>query len=132
MNRDAFEDWLTSYEDAWESRDGAAAGQLFTEDAEYHQTPFTVLEGREVIESYWEHTTAKQEDIEVVTEVLGTDGDRGFAHFHATYKSPDEIDEPPSGFDPDEVAIRLDGCCVVTLEDEKCSVFREWWHRIPG
>ena len=43
----------------------AAAGQLFSADASYHEMPFDPLKsGRAAIREYWSGVTADQRDIE--------------------------------------------------------------------
>ena len=48
----AFAAWLDRYKQAWEARDAALAGALFTEDASYHEMPFDApMQGRAAIEA---------------------------------------------------------------------------------
>ena len=131
MDEDVLSRWLEAYEEAWETHDADAAAQLFTENAKYHQTPFKTYEGREAIRNYWARVTPTHEDITVTTELFGVANDQGFARFYAEYKNPDEVTSTPKGTSPEDVTIRLDGMCIITLQDTLCDRFREWWHREP-
>src|SRR5882672_9886103 len=56
--------WVARYGAAWEARDAAAAGVLFTAKARYSETPFELpKQGRAAIEEYWRTVTADQRDI---------------------------------------------------------------------
>lgn len=115
MNREEVADWLRRYADAWESRDPDAAAALFTEDGEYHVTPFESLVGREEIRTYWKNATAGQTDIDVETEVIAVTTDLGVGRFVS--------DRTESG-----TRSITDGVCLVKLDDGTCREFREWWH----
>lgn len=117
MEKSQLKKWLDSYVSAWEDHDAESAGQLFTSDAKYHQTPFTTYTGRKEIENYWERVTKKHTNIDVETTILGLDSGKGFARFYAEYR--DKGGE-----------VRLDGICVVKLHGDLCYEFREWWHRV--
>lgn len=59
-------EWLERYRRAWQERDAAAAGELFTEDAIYRDQAFEQAHaGRDGIRRYWEGVTAGQQDIEL-------------------------------------------------------------------
>lgn len=118
MDRDTLSNWLERYADAWEQADPEAAGRLFTPDGSYHLTPFNSHDGRAAIEEYWETATADQEDVSVETEVITvTDDGRGIGRFRA---------EMEDGAGQRSVT---DGICIVRLDGEKCTEFREWWHK---
>ena len=46
LDHRALEAWLQKYEAAWETRDAAAAGRLFTGDATYHDNAFEPADRR--------------------------------------------------------------------------------------
>jgi len=53
MDQTKFTDWLDAYKRAWETRDPEAAANLFTANANYHETPFEdPVRGREGIRDY--------------------------------------------------------------------------------
>lgn len=131
MDEDVLAEWLDGYEEAWRTHNADAAAQLFTEDAEYHQTPFKTYKGREAIREYWAQVTPMHKDITVTTELFGVANNQGFARFYAEYTNPDEVPSTFEGTAPEDVTIRLDGMCIITLQDTLCDRFREWWHREP-
>jgi hypothetical protein len=118
-----FAAWLDHYGAAWEARDAAAAGPLFTENATYHEMPFDApMQGRAAIQAYWARVTANQSDIQVTYEVIACAGDRGAAHWHAVFNT---------GAD----RVELDGMFVCRFADAThVSALQEWWHAkaIPG
>lgn len=117
MDQNEFGDWLASYRDAWEAKDPAAAGALFSADAQYRVTPFDEpLDGRGAIEEYWADVTAGQTDPSVEVAPISYEGDTGVGQFNAQFA------------DPDGGSVELDGVCVVTFEDDVASEFLEWWH----
>jgi len=131
MDEDVLAEWLDAYEDAWEAQDADAAAQLFTEDAKYHQTPFKTYEGREAIRESGAPVTPTHDDITVTTELFGVVNHQGFARFYAEYTNPDEVPSTSEETDLEDVTIRLDGVCIISIQDTLCNRFREWWHRKP-
>jgi SnoaL-like domain len=115
----AFTAWLDGYKQAWEARDAARAGALFTADATYHEMPFDApMQGRAAIEAYWARVTAAQSNIRFNSEVLSWAGAQGLAHWRATFTSV-----------PDGATIDLDGVFLCQFADaEHVAALREWWH----
>jgi len=111
--------WLEKYAAAWETRDPAAAGALFTADATYHEMPFDpVKQGRAAIQDYWKTVTADQREIKVETQVIAVNGNTGVAHWKATFK-----------LQSTGATISLDGVFVLEFAASgECSSLREWWH----
>jgi hypothetical protein len=111
--------WLDAYGKAWQTRDAAAAGKLFTAEATYHEMPFDAPKaGRAAIEDYWRGVTADQRDVVFKSEVISFDGKTGVAHWSAKFR-----------LESTGATIELDG--VFVLEFDKsgvCSGLREWWH----
>jgi len=117
MNEEGFGEWLGSYREAWEETDPEAAGELFTEDALYQETPFDEpFDGREEIENYWREVTDGQNDPRVDVEVVAFDGDEGVGRFHTEF------------VDDDGTEVTMDGVCRVTFDGDLATDFREWWH----
>ena len=114
----AYAAWLDRYKRAWETKDAAAAGALFTEDASYHEMPFDApMQGRAAIEAYWARVTAGQSDIAFTAHVVMCAEDRGVSHWHAAFTGGDGS------------AIELDGVFICRFTDaEIVSNLREWWH----
>lgn len=119
VTNDVFAAWLEQYKAAWEGRDAAAAGAIFTEGATYHEMPFEApFEGRAAIEAYWTRVTAGQSGIAFTYEIIACSGDRGVAHWHAAFTGV-----------PGGEAIELEGVFVCTFADaQHVSALREWWH----
>ncbi|MCW2926261.1 MAG: hypothetical protein JWM86_229 [Thermoleophilia bacterium] len=111
--------WLESFGEAWQWRDGEAAGELFTDDATYWWGPFERVSGREAIVERWGALTADSGDVHFDFGVLGIEGPYAIAHWHAVVELDDR-----GGSD------ELDGMmCISIDQDGRCSEFREWWHR---
>jgi hypothetical protein len=115
----ALDAWLDSYGAAWETRDAAAAGRLFTADASYLEMPFDApRKGRAGIEEYWRGVTADQRDVEFESQVIAVNGKTGIAHWSAKFRLQS------SG-----AVIELDGVFVLEFnESGECASLREWWH----
>ncbi|MBI4481596.1 MAG: nuclear transport factor 2 family protein [Acidobacteria bacterium] len=120
MNHDAFRSWLDAYGRAWETRDPQAAADLFTQDATYQETPFDEpLRGRAAIRDYWSHVPRSQEQIRFDYDILAVTGNVGIAQWRASFVRL-----------PSKTGVQLNGIFVVCLDAEnRCKVFREWWHR---
>lgn len=111
--------WIQSFGEAWQWRDGDAAGELFADDATYWWGPFDPVHGREAIIDRWNQLTVDSGDVHFDFGVLGIEGSCAIAHWHAFV----ELDDL-SG------SIELNGMMCVTFDAAgRCSEFREWWHR---
>ncbi len=111
--------WLDRYKQAWETRDPAAAGALFSADASYHEMPFDApMQCRAAIEAYWARVTAGQANVRFSYEIVASSGDQGVSQWHATFNSV-----------PDGATIDLDGVFVCRFADAlTVNALREWWH----
>jgi ketosteroid isomerase-like protein len=123
LNSAALTAWLAAYGAAWQTRDPAAAGKLFTADATYHEMPFDAPKaGRAAIEDYWRGVTADQRDVVFRSEVISTQGKTGVAHWSAKFKVAST-----------GATIELDGVFVLEFDATgACSGLREWWHVRAG
>jgi hypothetical protein len=119
LDQASLEAWLKKYGTAWETRDAAAAGPLFTAEAIYHEMPFDpVKQGRAAIQDYWKTVTADQRDIKFESKVIAVNGNAGVAHWKATFK-----------LQSTGATISLDGVFVLEFaESGECRSLREWWH----
>jgi ketosteroid isomerase-like protein len=110
--------WLERYGAAWEARDAAAAGRLFTADANYFEMPFAApKKGRAGIEEYWRGVTADQRDIQFESQAISVSGNKGVAHWSAKFRLQSTA------------TIELDGVFVLEFDASgACSSLREWWH----
>lgn len=115
-----FQGWLERYQQAWETQDPAAAAALFTDDAEYFETPYSPpAVGRAAILEYWEAVPREQQGVAFDFSVIHVHDGVGYCHWSV------EFTRSRTG---DEVA--LDGIFEVTFDpDGRCRRFREWWHR---
>lgn len=119
----ALESWLQRYGAAWEARDAAAAGPLFTAEASYHEMPFDApMQGRAAIEEYWRKVTADQRDVQFESKVIAVNGNTGVAHWSATFRVQST-----------GAILKLDGVFVLEFDDTgTCKSLREWWHLKAG
>ena len=115
----ALESWLERYGAAWEARDPALAGRLFTANAPYHEMPFDEPKsGRAGIEEYWRTVTADQRDVQFESEVIAVGGNTGIAHWSAKFR-----------LESNGATVELDGVFVLEFDSAGlCSKLREWWH----
>ena len=119
MTREAFEEWLRAYGEAWESKDTAAFLAGFTEDVAYHWTPFDAPKrGHAMLAEAFEAAVARQTGIRFEATVLSVSGDFAICHWGCGLVRVG-TGEP----------VRLDGIFACTFNrDGRCRVFREWWH----
>ena len=112
--------WLDGYRQAWLSYDPAAIGDLFTEDAEYHEDPFEPpLVGSNALRAYLLEAAEAQDQVEVTMERHWVVGDTALAVWHASFVRV-----------PDRTRVRLAGFMTLeTAGDGRVRRFREWWHR---
>ena len=123
MDRASVEAWLERYGRAWETRDPSAAAELFTEDAQYLETPFDEpMKGRSAIYRYWSEIPETQRDIAFGFDILSIEENRVLARWWSSYVKI-RTGEPT----------RLDGIFLLEFaEDGRCRSLREWWHAHPS
>lgn len=119
MDHQEFDNWLSDYGKAWESKDADAFGKLFAEQACYRWTPFSEsLGGRENIVKAIREAITTQSEISFHYEILGLYKTLGTAHWSCTFV------RRTTG-----QAVTLDGILTADFNDQGiCRVFREWWH----
>ncbi len=120
LSRDEFRHWLEAYKAAWESRNPEAAAELFAEDAEYFETPYTPpARGRGAILDYWSAVPRNQRDVSFGYEIVNVYDGVGFCKWTASFTRIEEGRR-----------VELDGIFEVGFDaDGRCRTFREWWHR---
>ena len=121
LSSNKFEEWLDNYGAAWQEGDARAAIELFSDGAEYYETPFDEpMVGKDAIHKYWsEGAGESQTDIRFAYEVIAVLENGGLAQWHASFV------RVPSGNH-----VEIDGILIAEFDDGgKCLVFREWWHR---
>jgi ketosteroid isomerase-like protein len=111
---------LERYRRAWETFDGDAWTDLFTEDVEYAEDPFEPpLAGRNALRAYLLDAAERQEQVEVTIERHWVVGSTVLAAWHAGYIRRS-----------DRARVRLAGFMTMELADDgRIARFREWWHR---
>jgi ketosteroid isomerase-like protein len=113
-------DLLERYRRAWETFDGDAWVDLFTQDAEYHEDPFEPpLVGDLALRAYLVEAAETQEQVEVTIERHWVVGQTVLAAWHASFVRH-----------PGRARVRLAGFMTMeVVEDGRIARFREWWHR---
>ena len=119
---DEFSRWLEGYRQAFIAFDAEAAGELFSNDATYQDSPYAdPVVGRAAIVAYWRMVAELMTDIEFEFDVVAVSGDVGVAHLR------DALTRVSSG-----TRARYDGIFVVRFDRDGRSVdFREWWAQEP-
>jgi ketosteroid isomerase-like protein len=114
-----FTQWLRDYRSAWEGRDAAAAGRLFTDDARYHWTPLVPPQtGPAEIAAVWAAAVANQRDVRFTFEIFAVSGPTGLATWRADFVRL-----------PDQFKVRIEGVLSAEFASAgQCRIFREWWH----
>jgi ketosteroid isomerase-like protein len=113
-------DLLERYKRAWETFDGDAWTDLFTEDAEYHRDPFEPpMVGSNALRAYLLQLADTQDQVEMTVERHWVVGATVLAAWHASYVVV-----------PTRARVRLAGFMTLEIADDgRISRFREWWHR---
>ena len=120
LTLDRFNKWMGLYRKASEDSDLEAAADLFSQDAEYYETPFSdPIIGREAIYRYWSEAAQAQKDIHFSFEILDVKGNLGIALWKGEFVSVKSGSQ-----------VLLDGVFLVEFDRQgQCNKFREWWHR---
>ena len=90
LDRDRFLGWLDAYEKAWRSAGTAGLGELFTDDAQYLQSPYEPPHvGLAAIAAMWDDAReGPDEAFGMQHEVVAVDGDTGIARVLVRYGDP--------------------------------------------
>lgn len=114
-----FTKWLEMYGKASQENDAQASAELFSLNARYYETPFDEpMIGREAMYQYWSKGAQTLKDKEANFEILSLKDNLGIAHWQSKFTVIE------SG-----KCLALDCLFLVEFDDnDKCSVFREWWH----
>ena len=111
-------EWLDAYGQAWESRDGIAAGELFTEDAVYQWGPFgRRLRGRVMIREAWAEAVETQANVKFGYEVMAATATGGIARWWCRFDRAGAK------------KVRLEGIFRLAFDDSGlCTSLEEWWN----
>ena len=114
-----FEIWLKSYSKASTENYPRASVELFARNTKYYETPLDdPMIGRDVIRKYWELGMKSFKDKESAHEILFVKDNLGIAHWQSKFT------ELKSG-----KRFALDCLFFVEFDNnDKCKLFREWWH----
>lgn len=119
LTTDVFDQWMSAYGKASRDNDPHASASLFTEDAQYYETPFSEpIVGREAIYQYWQRGAETLKDKSSQYEIIAVEGNLGVARWKSRFTSI-------------KSGKRHDLDCLFLVEfDEQgtCCLFREWWH----
>jgi len=109
-------DLLERYGRAWETFDGEAWVGLFSEDGEYHETPFDPpIVGHNALRAYLLEAAATERDVEFTVERHWAAGDTVLAAWHASFIRTNGSHARLAGFMTLEIA-----------SDGRVARFREW------
>jgi uncharacterized protein (TIGR02246 family) len=110
--------WLNGYEAAWETRDADAAAALFSEDAQYYETPWSEpFIGRQGIGNYWSGVTADQRNVDFSYEIISVNGSIAVARWTAQFELASN-----------GATLALDGVFILEFSArDVVSELREWW-----
>ena len=114
------QDLLERYGRAWETFDGDAWTDLFTDDIEYHEDPFEPpMTGRNAVRAYLLEASRAQEQVAFDVERHWAEADTVLAAWHASYVST-----------ADRARVHLKGFMTLELApDGRIRRLREWWHQ---
>jgi len=117
---DGFKKWLETYRKASEEGDLKAAAELFSQNAEYYETPFSnPVIGRDAIHRYWSEAAHAQKDVQFSYEILAVKGNLGVTLWKGKFISVQSGSQ-----------VLLDGVLLVEFDGQgRCSMLHEWWHR---
>ncbi len=120
LTLNGFRKWLDMYGKASEDGDPKAAAELFSQNAEYYETPFDdPMIGQDGVYRYWSGSAQALKDVQFSYEILAVKENSGIARWQAKFVSV------RSGSH-----VALDGVLLAEFDEQgKCSIFREWWHR---
>ncbi len=112
------QDLLATWKRGWEARNPDTILDLFDEDAEYRQAPFTEpLHGANAIRELWNAMAAKEVSVEFDAENVWVSGSTVLASWHGAYTRRD------TGGD----RVRVYGFMTIELNDAgKIWRFRQW------
>ena len=122
MSHDDLQRWLNAYVAAWESRDPAAIGDLYSEDVVYKDYPFQdALIGRDAVVANWLGKHDEPGSFQAVYEPVAVDGYTAVARGTSTY------------FDSSGgIASLYHNVFVMRFDDDgRCKEWTEYYSRDP-
>ena len=112
--------WLQRFGEQLEKRDATGFAALFTEGAEYFETPFgPPLKGRSAIRESVAQFAVTRANVRFEYSLLCADGDQGIVWWRLLSNAV------ATGAD-----VEVDGIFIYSLApDGQCHLYREWWHK---
>lgn len=118
LTLDAFNRWMDAYGRASMENDAKASVELFSPNARYYETPFDEpMVGRKAIYQYWLNGAKTLKDKASSYEILSVKDNVGISRWQSRFT------DITSGR-----RFELDCLFVVEFDEDRCSMFREWWH----
>lgn len=116
-------DRLETFGRAWETFDGDLIVSLFTDDAEYHESPFEApMIGHNAIRAYWLDGARTTGQVEFTVERHWVSGDTILCAWHASFVEK-----------ADDARVRLAGFMTWELApDGRIAKLREWTVTAPS
>jgi ketosteroid isomerase-like protein len=109
---------LAAFARAYETFDGDLVVSLFSDDAEYHEDPFSPpMVGSNAIRAYWLDAAETQDRVEFTIERHLVSGDIVVAVWHLSYVLRE-----------DGGTRRASGVMILDVRNGKIGRLREWWH----
>ena len=109
---------LADFARAYETFDGDLIVSLFTDDAEYHEDPFSPpIVGHNAIRAYWLDGAETQNQVEFTIERHLVSGDTVVGIWHMSYVVR-----------ADGKRRRASGVLILETRNGKIERLREWWH----
>jgi len=114
--------WLEAYGRAWQTFDGDGWVSLFTDDAEYHESPYAApLVGHNALRKYLLDAAGSQRDVEFTIEQHWVSGTTVLAAWHVSFVRQ-STGRP----------VRMAGFLTAEVgSDGRASRFREWTVTAP-
>jgi ketosteroid isomerase-like protein len=110
---------LERYGRAWETFDGDAWVDLFTDDVEYLADPFEApLVGHNAVRAYLNDAAERQDEVAFTAERHWVADPMVLVAWHAGYVQRS-----------DRAHVRLAGFMTLEVRDGKIARLREWYHR---
>jgi ketosteroid isomerase-like protein len=122
LDHAAAEDVLERFGTAWQTFDGDAWVELFTDDAEFREDPFEPpLVGRNAIRAYLLRAAELQEQVDFTAERHWVVDPTILVAWHASYIAR-----------LDRVAVWLAGFMTLEMRDGRIARLRQWVRRRDG
>ena len=111
-------DLLADLARAHETFDGDLAVSLFSDDAEYHEGPFSPpMIGHNAIRAYWLESAERQDQVEFTIERHLVSGDTVVAIWQLSYVLREDGGHR-----------RASGVLVLETRNGRIARLRDWWH----